>query len=157
MGMKFVKCRKCGFLFNGENNESCPKCSTKWQEPKTTGFESIDKVKTQSETDKPQTPPERSRMFLVSVNSVNRQKISIKKDVFVIGRTAGNDIQITDEKISRKHAEIHVKESGAFLVDLNSTNCTFINNERLLPHNLYKLRDEDRVKFYNFEFIFFQK
>ncbi|MEM1178885.1 MAG: FHA domain-containing protein [Acidobacteriota bacterium] len=56
-----------------------------------------------------------------------------------VGRqpTAGNQIVIEDAAISRQHARIHQNESGDFVItDLESSNGTFVNEERITSHTL---------------------
>jgi pSer/pThr/pTyr-binding forkhead associated (FHA) protein len=48
-----------------------------------------------------------------------------------IGNDKTNDIYINNNSVSRFHAEIVIENNKIFLVDLNSTNGTFVNNERL--------------------------
>jgi len=49
----------------------------------------------------------------------------------VLGRK-GSDITIKDLKVSKKHARIKEIESKIIIEDLNSTNGTFVNNERII-------------------------
>ena len=48
-----------------------------------------------------------------------------------IGRESGNDIIITEDTISRDHARITVGEEGVWIEDLNSSNGTFVNGQRI--------------------------
>ena len=51
--------------------------------------------------------------------------------VVTIGRDAGNDVVINDSKVSRHHTQI-VSENGNFrIVDMNSTNGTFVNDRKI--------------------------
>ncbi|MGQ9857465.1 MAG: HD domain-containing phosphohydrolase [Thermodesulfobacteriota bacterium] len=50
---------------------------------------------------------------------------------FRIGRHPDNDLQLTDQNISRFHAIIEPKERGLLLTDLGSRNGTFVNDRRV--------------------------
>jgi len=51
---------------------------------------------------------------------------------FSVGRDAGNDLTIEAAGLSRRHAELQSDDAGGLLlVDLGSTNGTFVNRERL--------------------------
>ncbi|MEM8997501.1 MAG: FHA domain-containing protein, partial [Acidobacteriota bacterium] len=50
---------------------------------------------------------------------------------------AGNQIVIEDAAISRQHARIQQNEAGDFvLTDLESSNGTFVNEDRITSHTL---------------------
>jgi len=53
-----------------------------------------------------------------------------------LGRDACNPIQIADSEISRRHAEIKKDEEGYLLVDLTSSNGTFVNAEQVSERRL---------------------
>jgi eukaryotic-like serine/threonine-protein kinase len=57
----------------------------------------------------------------------------LKDKEITIGRDSTNTLSLEDGKISRNHARIERSGSGYVIVDLNSTNGTFLNNVRLLP------------------------
>ncbi|MEJ5375014.1 MAG: HD domain-containing phosphohydrolase [bacterium] len=50
---------------------------------------------------------------------------------FRIGRHPDNDLQLTDQNISRFHAIIEPKQGGLVLRDLGSRNGTFVNDQRV--------------------------
>ncbi len=54
----------------------------------------------------------------------------IDKPRVIIGR-AGADISLSDAEISRNHAAIEFEEDQITLVDLNSTNGTFVNGAKI--------------------------
>ncbi len=63
---------------------------------------------------------------------------------YIIGRGAG-DIPLSDSKVSTKHAELKILGPGAYsIVDLASTNSTFLNGARIERQN-FKHGDEIRV------------
>src|SRR5262245_27011101 len=59
-----------------------------------------------------------------------------------LGRDGTNRIQVNDSEVSRRHAQISHDESGYLLVDLGSSNGSFVNGERLTEH---RLKNGDRV------------
>src|SRR6478736_4361060 len=60
-----------------------------------------------------------------------------------LGRDACNPIQVADSEISRRHAEIHKDGDGYRLVDLASSNGTFVNAEQITER---KLVNGDRIQ-----------
>jgi pSer/pThr/pTyr-binding forkhead associated (FHA) protein len=52
----------------------------------------------------------------------------------------------SDKSVSRRHARLHRTSSIIYITDLNSRNGTFLNGERLSPHQSRILRDEDEVQ-----------
>lgn len=66
---------------------------------------------------------------------------------FVVGRDAGNAIQISDQRVSRKHARFYPDKEGWWVVDLDSSNGTYLEGERighsrLGPRNVVRLHPE---------------
>ncbi|MEW6777998.1 MAG: adenylate/guanylate cyclase domain-containing protein [Bdellovibrionota bacterium] len=59
------------------------------------------------------------------------QPIDFRSDAIRIGRIPGNEIEVVDSLVSRRHAEIK-NEGGAWvLYDLDSMNGTFVNDQRV--------------------------
>jgi pSer/pThr/pTyr-binding forkhead associated (FHA) protein len=86
-------------------------------------------------------------------------KFKLDKPVLRIGRDPASDIFIDNTVVSNEHAVIKTEdrpESGAgvefYVEDLNSTNSTFVNGEKITRH---KLRHNDmiRVGWNTFKFI----
>jgi pSer/pThr/pTyr-binding forkhead associated (FHA) protein len=48
-----------------------------------------------------------------------------------VGRGAHNDVPLTDESVSDMHAKIQRRESGWFVVDMGSTNGTYVGGQRV--------------------------
>ena len=70
----------------------------------------------------------------------------------VLGRDASADISLPDPAISRRHAHVRRGPDGVWLEDLESTNGTYINGDRLTVP--YRLRDGDEVRLGNSLAIF---
>ena len=72
-----------------------------------------------------------------------------------IGRATLNSLVVDSAKVSRLHAIIHSERAGVFwLVDLGSSNGTFLNKRRI--HEPARLRDCDQITIGGNTFIFRQ-
>jgi len=54
----------------------------------------------------------------------------------ILGRLDSSDIPVKDTKASREHAKIYKQGERFAIVDLNSSNGTFVNGERVTKHML---------------------
>ena len=63
---------------------------------------------------------------------------------FKIGRLASNDIVINEPTVSKYHAVLRIDQTGVKLTDLNSTNGTFVNGNRV--EDSFQLNELDIVK-----------
>lgn len=69
----------------------------------------------------------------------------------IIGRSA-DPIQLTDQSASRRHAEIFPQNGHWMLVDLNSSNGTYLNGQRVIAPA--RLKDGDQIKVGNTLLVF---
>jgi len=67
----------------------------------------------------------------------------------VVGRDHDCDLSITDQSVSRHHARIQPGIDGYYVVDLQRTNGTFVNDK---PASMYKLKDGDYLRVGNWIF-----
>ena len=58
-------------------------------------------------------------------------QITVARSRVTIGRSAVNDLVLTDTSVSGTHAELVIGDSGVIIHDLESTNGTFVNNTRV--------------------------
>ena len=77
----------------------------------------------------------------ITTNGVERL-VPLLGPVTVIGRGADVDVRLPDTGVSRRHAELHVTEGVATVIDLGSTNGTTVNGRRV---DRQLLVDGDRV------------
>lgn len=66
---------------------------------------------------------------------------SLDKSEISIGREAGGDVFVNDEKVSRQHARLTSRFGDYVLEDLGSTNGTFVNTQRITGHRILKPGD----------------
>ncbi len=79
--------------------------------------------------------PEAPQLLLSSDGSVIGD-FKMEKPRLLIGRSEHNDISITSRFISRHHALLVRHSHSTFLMDLNSTNGTFVNAKQVSNHVL---------------------
>ena len=84
------------------------------------------------------------------------ETIQINKPVFRIGKERSYvDYFVTNNNaVSRSHADIITRESGYFVIDLNSKNRTYINNQALAAQVETAICDGDTLRLGNEEFVF---
>lgn len=60
-----------------------------------------------------------------------------------IGRVKGNDIVLPKSNISKRHSRLIIKDDRTILIDLKSTNGTFVNGQKITaPH---VMQDSDKI------------
>ena len=69
--------------------------------------------------------------FLVRSGGLMGQRLPVKTPVVNLGRADYNDIVLPDPSISTSHAKLQRREGVWVLVDLDSTNGTFVEGERV--------------------------
>ncbi|MEZ6050471.1 MAG: FHA domain-containing protein [Planctomycetaceae bacterium] len=80
------------------------------------------------------------------------ETIDINKVRFRLGRRQSADYVMSSLQVSGLHAEFVQVGIRLFIRDMNSTNGTYVNGKRI-DNRDYALRDGDRVRLSNVEFI----
>lgn len=90
----------------------------------------------------------KKKLVFISVNIQEEVKLNITKTPFTIGkRVASVDGCIKKyPTISREHCKVVYKDSQHYLVDLNSSNGTYINGIRLKPFEEYPVNLGDQIR-----------
>ena len=65
--------------------------------------------------------------------------------VSVFGKSPTVDVKVDSPYISRQHFQIRCQDDVFFITDLDSTNGTFLNGERLTSQQERRLRDQDLI------------
>ena len=69
--------------------------------------------------------------FLVRSGGLTGQRLSVKTPVVNIGRADYNDLVVPDPSVSTSHAKLQRREGVWVLTDLDSTNGTFVDGDRV--------------------------
>ena len=103
-------------------------------------------------------PEKRGVLYRVS-GSGKSEAVKLRRDATIFGREKG-DIVVNDNEISSTHCQIQEIGGVYHIFDMNSTNGTFVNNERIVKSKLqdgdvitvgqttfkFKLEDESSVR-----------
>jgi len=82
--------------------------------------------------------------LLVVLGPDRGRSFQVREEPAIIGRTAA-DITLSDQSTSRRHAEIRPENGSWVLVDLQSSNGTFVNGQRVLSPITLRHGDHVRV------------
>jgi pSer/pThr/pTyr-binding forkhead associated (FHA) protein/predicted ester cyclase/ketosteroid isomerase-like protein len=82
-----------------------------------------------------------SFQFVMQQGPTPGKVIPLTQDEIAIGRDTNNTIVINDRGVSRHHALMRLQAGSYILQDLNATNGTFVNGERLEGERILRLGD----------------
>jgi pilus assembly protein CpaF len=84
-------------------------------------------------------------MFLVTLaeKGGGTEQIEFEKNEITIGRLAGNDIVLAKGNVSKYHSKIVSKDGKLIVLDMKSTNGTFVNGKKIAAPQV--LRPTDKV------------
>lgn len=74
--------------------------------------------------------------LILSFDGKPIQEYELNQEIITIGRKPNNDIHIDNLAVSGTHAKILTILNDSFIEDLNSTNGTLINGQRISKHSL---------------------
>lgn len=87
---------------------------------------------------------------------VGKQWLITKSDM-TIGRSVETELYISDSSLSRSHARFEISGSDIYILDLDSTNKTFVNGAALDSMIRKRLFNNDQIKTGNVIFKFLEK
>ncbi len=96
------------------------------------------------------TPPASGRPVLatlevVSTGVLKGQRFEVRSPLAHVGRGAHNDVVLPDESVSDAHAKLQKREAGWYVVDMGSTNGTYVGGRRVETE--YKLEGAPDLRF----------
>lgn len=146
------RCPTCGYP-KGPDDVFCQNCGLR--------LLSADPVSPAQTSELPEavTAKEQPRLVIKLVVSVSRATLvlDMERNEWLVGRSDplrgifpevdlaphGGD----KSGVSRRHARLLTDSNRRWISDLNSTNFTFLNGEKLQPGVLYPLKDGDEIRF----------
>jgi pSer/pThr/pTyr-binding forkhead associated (FHA) protein len=103
------------------------------------------------------TPPASQRPVLAtlqvtSTGVLNGQRFEVRTPLTHVGRGAHNDIVLPDESVSDSHAKIQKREAGWYVVDMGSTNGTYVGGRRVEAE--HKIEGAPDIRFGGVKVVF---
>src|SRR5438034_7986087 len=83
-------------------------------------------------------------MFTVIITEKGgeQKRLDFDKPEVTIGRVAGNDIVLPKGNVSKRHSRIVLKDGKFIIVDLKSTNGTYVNGRKITSPLVIKSTDK---------------
>ena len=129
-----LKCPKCGHIFEVKN----PLYNEKINEDDTT------QIKKEKESEDGLSLPKDKDIFLYVIKGPRSgYKFKVTKPRIIVGRGGQSDLIIPDLEVSRQHFSLEISENKTILRDLNSTNGTYIEGEKV---SSVKLEDRTEIQ-----------
>ena len=86
-------------------------------------------------------------MFLITLaeKGGGTETVTFDKDEVTLGRLAGNDLVLNKGNVSKYHSRFVLKDGKYIVVDLKSTNGTFINGKKIGAPQVVKPSDKVQI------------
>ncbi|HKV49883.1 MAG TPA: FHA domain-containing protein [Gemmatimonadaceae bacterium] len=76
--------------------------------------------------------PVLATLEVMSTGVLQGRSFEIRSSLTHIGRGEHNDVVLADDSVSDSHAELHSRDDGWYVVDMGSTNGTYVGGRRIL-------------------------
>src|SRR5262245_60514980 len=83
-------------------------------------------------------------MFQITINEKGGQQKSLDFDKaeVTVGRVQGSDVVLPKGNISKRHSRIVVKDGKFIIIDMQSTNGTYVNGKKITTPQVIKATDK---------------
>src|SRR3954470_17561918 len=83
-------------------------------------------------------------MFLITLaeKSGGSEQLEFQKNEVTLGRLSGNDIVLAKGNVSKYHSRIVLKDGKFIIVDMKSTNGTYVNGKKIAAPQVIKPSDK---------------
>ena len=98
-----------------------------------------------------------ARILQFDYDSINSMKLNWENSPIVIcgrGLNGKSDLSLDHPSVSRNHARIERKNDTHAIIDLESTNGTYVNANPLTPHKAYQLESGDLIQIGPYELLY---
>jgi len=145
-----MKCPICGFD-NLEGTVYCDDCGTKLSQKPDLSQASVPSPSATPTNGEAIQPVEEAKL----IQPATGDEYLINKDIILLGRESALDgifpeIDLTSDDpegyVSRRHAQIQRQDKQYTIIDLDSTNGTFVNNKRPEKDTLHPLTNGDEIR-----------
>jgi hypothetical protein len=75
--------------------------------------------------------PVLARLEMLNAGPTKGVTVSVRTPLAHVGRGAHNDVRLADESVSETHAKLQRREDGWYVVDMGSTNGTYVAGARI--------------------------
>jgi hypothetical protein len=82
-----------------------------------------------------------------SVFPIQKRAGANAEKAILVGRSRENDLWINDAEISKRHAQFNLTKAGYELIDIGSTNGTFVNDKPIEKQKPVVVSNYDAVRF----------
>jgi pSer/pThr/pTyr-binding forkhead associated (FHA) protein len=76
--------------------------------------------------------PEIASLEILNEGPAKGTRFTIRSALSHVGRGAHNDIRLTDDSVSETHAKLQRRDDGWYVVDMSSTNGTYVGGARIV-------------------------